>query len=142
MVPALIRRFHEAKKKNLSEVVIWGTGMPMREFLFVDDMADASLFVHNLDRATYQENTQPMLSHINVGTGKDVTINELAQTVQSIVGFGGELIFDRTKPDGTPRKLMDVELLSNLGWHAKIDLKVGLTNAYKDFMQNHEKKVY
>ena len=133
VVPALIRRFHEAKKNNLSEVVVWGSGTPMREFLHVDDMADASLFVHNMDQTIYEKNTQPMLSHINVGTGLDVSIKELAQTVKSVVGYEGELVFDRTKPDGAPRKLMDVQLLSSLGWAAQVDLKSGLNNTYQDF---------
>ena len=137
VVPALIRRIHEAKENHFKEVVVWGSGTPMREFLFVDDMADASLFVHGLDRATFEENTHPMLSHINVGTGEDVTIEKLAKTLKSIVGFQGELVFDQTKPDGTMRKLLDVQLLSKLGWKAKIDLKVGLMNAYQDFVQNH-----
>ena len=137
VVPALIRRFHEAKENKLTEVHVWGSGMPRREFLFVDDMADASLFVHNLDEATFRQNTRPMLSHINVGTGKDVTIEELAQTIQSVVEFEGQLVFDRTKPDGTPRKLIDVQLLSNLGWEAKIELSAGLTTAYQDFVQTH-----
>ena len=100
-------------------------------------MADASLGIHSLDEATYRQNTPPMLSHINVGTRKDVATKELAQTIQSVVGFEVELVFDRTKPAGTPRKLMDVQLLSNLGWKAKIDLKVGLITAYQDFVQNH-----
>jgi GDP-L-fucose synthase len=113
----------------------------MREFLHVDDMADASLFVHNLDQVTYKKNTQTMLSHINVGTGVDVTIKELAQTVQSIIGFEGYTVFDQTKPDGTPRKLMDVNLLSTLGWRAQIDLRAGLTSAYQDFIQNHCVKI-
>ena len=138
VVPALIRRFHEAKLENLSEVVVWGSGTPMREFLHVDDMADASLFVHNLDQIIYADNTQPMLSHMNVGTGVDVTIKELARTVQSVVGFEGDIVFDRTKPDGTPRKLMDVQLLSRLGWNAKIDLSAGLVHAYEDFLKNHD----
>ena len=136
VVPALIRRFHEAKLNNLANVLVWGSGSPKREFMHVDDMADACLFVHNLDQATYYEHIQPMLSHINIGTGKDVTIKELAQIVQSVVGFAGELMFDRTKPDGTPRKLMDVQLLSNLGWDAKIDLKAGLMDTYKDFVHS------
>ena len=142
VVPALIRRFHEAKLENLSEVVVWGSGTPMREFLHVDDMADASLFVHNLDQIIYADNTQPMLSHMNVGTGVDVTIKELARTVQSVVGFEGDIVFDRTKPDGTPRKLMDVQLLSRLGWDAKIDLRAGLVTAYQDFLENHYLKNY
>ena len=142
VVPALIKRFHEAKDNNLREVVVWGSGTPMREFLHVDDMADASLFVHNLDQVTYKENTQTMLSHINVGTGVDVSINELAQTVKSVVGFGGDIVFDQTKPDGTPRKLMDVKLLSSLGWGAKIDVRDGLVNAYQDYLKNHYSKNY
>ena len=116
VVPALIRRFHEAKLRNLNEVIVWGSGKPMREFLYVDDMAEASLFVHNLEHTIYAENTKPMLSHINVGTGVDVTIKELAETIKDVVGFNGELIFDKSKPDGTPRKLMDVSALSKIGW--------------------------
>ena len=136
VVPALIRRFHEAKVNNLPEVMVWGTGKPMREFLYVDDMAQASLYVNNLDRETYQENTQPMLSHINVGSGIDVTIKELAQTVMEVVGYDGKLVFDRTKPDGTMRKLMDVKRLENLGYKAPTSLRVGLKLAYADFLQN------
>jgi nucleoside-diphosphate-sugar epimerase len=136
VVPALIRRFHEAKLTNLDEVVVWGSGLPMREFLYVGDMADASLFVHNLDQFTYNENTQPMLSHINVGTGVDITIKELARTVQSVIGFEGDVVFDQTKPDGTPRKLMNVQLLLSLGWDAKTDLRSGLLKAYEDFKRN------
>ena len=136
VVPALIRRFHEAKENNLGEVVVWGSGAPMREFLYVDDMAAASLFVHNLEYAIYEENTEPMLSHINVGTGIDVTIKELAQTVKDVVGFQGELIFDKSKPDGTMRKLMDVSTLRELGYVAPTSLKEGLKLAYADFLQN------
>ena len=134
VVPALIRRFHEAKQNNLDEVVVWGTGKPMREFLYVDDMAAASLFVHNLDAETLRGATKPMLSHINVGTGADVTIKELAETVKDIVGFKGELVFDRSKQDGTPRKLMNVSVLSNLGWKASVSLKSGLEGSYADFL--------
>lgn len=140
VIPALIRRFHQAKENNLSEVVVWGSGTPRREFLHVNDMADASLFVHNLDQVIYGEKTQLMLSHINVGTGHDVTIKKLAEAVKLVVGFKGKLVFDRTKPDGTPRKLMDVKLLSSLGWKAKIDLRLGLMSAYKDFIQYCYKK--
>lgn len=136
VVPALIRRFHEAKKNNLDEVVVWGSGITKREFLYVDDMADASLFVHNLEKATYTENTQPMLSHINVGTGVDVTIKKLAQTVAEVVGFTGELLFDTTKPDGTMRKLMDVKRLKSLGYEAPTSLRSGLELAHADFLQN------
>ena len=137
VVPALIRRFHEAKENKFKEVVVWGSGKPMREFLYVDDMAEASLFVHNLDQETYHVNTQPMSSHINVGSGQDVTIKELAQTIQSVVGFEGNVVFDQTKPDGTPRKLMDVQKLSDLGWEVRTGLKIGLITAYQDFLQKH-----
>ena len=136
VVPALIRRFHEAKENNHGEVVVWGSGAPMREFLYVDDMADASMFVHNLQHTTYAENTQPMLSHINVGTGIDVTIKELAQTIKEVVGFHGEIIFDRTKPDGTMRKLMDVSTLRELGYFAPTSLRSGLELSYADFLKN------
>ena len=136
VVPALIRRFHEAKENNHGEVVVWGSGAPMREFLYVDDMADASLFVHNLEHKIYAENTEPMLSHINVGTGVDVTIKELAQTVKNVVGFEGELAFDKSKPDGTMRKLMDVSTLRKLGYVAPTSLREGLELAYADFRQN------
>jgi GDP-L-fucose synthase len=133
VVPALIRRFHEAKLHNLEEVVVWGSGTPRREFLYVDDMAGASLFVHNLPRITFDENTQSMLSHINVGTGTDVTITELAETIKEVVGFTGTLVFDRTKPDGTPRKLLDTALLNRLGFSNTISLKMGLEIAYENF---------
>jgi GDP-L-fucose synthase len=133
VVPALIRRFHEAKLNNLEEVVVWGSGTPRREFLYVDDMADASLFVHNLPRITFDENTQSMLSHINVGTGTDVTITELAETIKEVVGFTGTLVFDRTKPDGTPRKLLDTALLNRLGFSNTISLKMGLEITYENF---------
>ena len=136
VVPALIRRFHEAKENNHGEVVVWGSGAPMREFLYVDDMAEASLFVHNLEHEIYAENTEPMLSHINVGTGVDVTIKELAQTVKNVVGFEGELAFDKSKPDGTMRKLMDVSTLRKLGYVAPTSLRAGLELAYADFRQN------
>lgn len=136
VVPALIRRFHEAKENNHGEVVVWGSGAPMREFLYVDDMADASLFVHNLEHTIYVENTEPMLSHINVGTGVDVTIKELAQTIKEVVGFHGEIIFDRTKPDGTMRKLMDVSTLHEIGYVAPTSLRSGLELSYADFLKN------
>jgi GDP-L-fucose synthase len=137
VVPALIRRFHEAKLNNFAEVVVWGSGEPMREFLYVDDMAEASLFVHQLDSEIFSMNTDPMLSHINVGTGTDVTIRKLAKTVQDVVGFNGELVFDSTKPEGTPRKLMDVSLLANLGWNASVSLKSGLEYSYADYLSDH-----
>jgi len=136
VVPALIRRFHEAKENKYGQVVVWGSGAPMREFLYVDDMADASLFVQNLEYTLYAKNTEPMLSHINVGTGVDVTIKELAQTVKDIVGFSGDLIFDTSKPDGTMRKLMDVSKLCELGYLAPTSLRAGLELAYEDFLQN------
>ena len=136
VVPALIRRFHEAKDRNSSEVVIWGSGAAKREFLYVDDMAEASLFVHTLHSDIFSEQTQPMLSHVNVGTGADVTIRDLAVTVKEVVGFTGNLVFDTSKPDGAPRKLMDVDLLTNLGWTASVGLRDGLRHSYQDFLNN------
>lgn len=136
VVPALIRRFHEAKVSELTEVVVWGSGKPMREFLYVEDMAAASLFVHNLEHSIYWENTQPMLSHINIGSGVDVTIDELAQTVKEVVGFYGEIIFDKSKPDGTMRKLLDVATLRALGYFPPTSLRSGLELAYADFVKN------
>jgi GDP-L-fucose synthase len=136
VIPALMRRFHEAKANNDAEVVVWGTGNAMREFLYVDDMAAASLFVLELDEKTYQVNTKPMLSHINVGTGKDVTIREMAETMKEVVDFNGELSFDTTKPDGAPRKLIDVSRLSNMGWNYSVGLKDGLSKTYKWYLKN------
>ncbi|MDG0984601.1 MAG: GDP-L-fucose synthase [Planktomarina sp.] len=136
VVPALMRRFHEAKDRNSSEVVIWGSGAAKREFLYVDDMAEASLFVHTLHSDIFSEQTQPMLSHVNVGTGADVTIRDLAVTVKEVVGFTGNLVFDTSKPDGAPRKLMDVDLLTNLGWTASVGLRDGLRHSYQDFLNN------
>ncbi|NNH38937.1 GDP-L-fucose synthase [Acinetobacter terrae] len=136
VIPALLRRFHEAVKDNAEEVIIWGSGTPMREFLHVDDMAAASIHVMELDDTTFKANTQPMLSHINVGTGIDCTIRELAETVAKVTGFQGRLEFDETKPDGTPRKLMDVSRLADLGWKASINLEDGLTNAYQWYLEN------
>jgi len=134
VIPAMMRRFHEAKLSDAPEVVVWGSGKPMREFLHVDDMAAASLFVLELDGAAYQANTTPMLSHINVGTGRDVTIRELAETMARVVGFKGQIGFDATKPDGTPRKLMDVSRLADMGWRASIDLEQGLRDTYAWFL--------
>jgi GDP-L-fucose synthase len=131
VIPALMQRFHQAKINNNAEVVVWGTGSAMREFLYVDDMAEASLFVLELDEQTYQANTRPILSHINVGTGKDVTIREMAETMKQVVGYEGNLTFDTTKPDGSPRKLIDVSRLSNMGWKYSIDLEEGLKKTYK-----------
>ena len=135
VLPALIRRFHQAAQDGADEVVVWGSGKPMREFLHVDDMAEASLFVMNLDAASYARETQPMLSHINVGSGTDVTIRELAETVARITGFQGKLTFDASKPDGTLRKLMDVSRLDRLGWRARIDLEDGIRETYAWFLQ-------
>ncbi|HIF9210023.1 TPA: GDP-L-fucose synthase [Photobacterium damselae] len=138
VIPALMRRFHEAKLNNDKEVVVWGTGTPMREFLFVDDMAAASIHVMELDNETYQANTQPMLSHINVGTGVDCTIREMAETMAKVVGFEGDVVFDSTKPDGTPRKLMDVSRLADLGWRYSVSLEDGLTHTYQWFLVNQD----
>jgi GDP-L-fucose synthase len=138
VVPALLRRFHEAKLAGAKEVMAWGTGSPMREFLHVDDMAEASVFVMNLDDATYQQHTQPMLSHINVGTGVDCTIKELTETVAEVVGFEGNIVWDTTKPDGTPRKLLDVSRLKALGWQASTPLNEGLQDAYQWFLENQD----
>jgi len=136
VIPALMRRFHEARVNNDDEVVVWGTGNAMREFLYVDDMAAASLFVLELDEKTYQANTKSMLSHINVGTGKDITIREMAETMKKVVGFKGELSFDTTKPDGAPRKLIDVSRLSNMGWRYGVDLKDGLIETYDWYLRS------
>jgi GDP-L-fucose synthase len=135
VLPALIRRFHEAARDGLDEVVIWGTGTPMREFLHVDDMAEASLFVLDLPHDVYTANTQPMLSHINVGTGTDVTIGALAQMVADVTGFKGTLGFDISKPDGTMRKLMNVSRLADMGWQANIALIDGLQETYGWFLK-------
>ena len=136
VIPALLRRFHEATLRGDDEVVIWGSGTPMREFLHVDDMAAASVHVMNLDEATYGAHTQPMLSHINVGTGQDCTIRELAETIARVTEFQGRLSFDSSKPDGTPRKLMDVSRLAKLGWTASIALESGLRDAYRWFVEH------
>jgi GDP-L-fucose synthase len=137
VIPALIRRFHESNVNQASSVTIWGTGTPKREFLYVDDMAAASVHVMNLPRTTYGEHTQPMLSHINVGCGEDVTILEVAQAVARTVGYTGAIYTDPTRPDGTPRKLMDSTRLNALGWQAKVSLDVGLKAAYEDFLANY-----
>ncbi len=138
VIPALLRRFHEAVQRGDKEVVIWGSGKPMREFLHVNDMAAASVHVMELDDAAYRANTQPMLSHINVGTGVDCTIRELAETIARVTGFNGRLTFDATKSDGTPRKLMDVSRLKSLDWQATIGLEQGLRNAYDWYVENVE----
>ena len=137
VIPALIRRFHEAKVNNAPSVTIWGTGTPRREFLYVDDMAAASVHIMNLDKATYNQHTQPMLSHINVGCGEDVTILQVAQTVARTVGYNGQILTDPMKPDGTPRKLMDSTRLNALGWKPQVGLDVGLPAAYKDFLKKY-----
>lgn len=139
VIPAMMRRFHEAKVNGDDSVVVWGTGKPMREFLHVDDMAAASVFVMNLDREAYQNNTQEMLSHINVGTGVDCTIAELAFTLAKVIGFKGEIVFDTTKPDGTPRKLMNVSRLKAMGWEAKTSLRDGLAETYQWFLANQDR---
>ena len=136
VVPAMIKRFHEAKTNGAQTVEVWGTGKVMREFLHVDDMAAASVFIMQLDRSTYQANTESMLSHINVGTGKDVTIAELAETVKEVIGYEGALFFDAEKPEGTPRKLLDVRRINAMGWQASIDLKQGLEHAYQCYLKD------
>jgi GDP-L-fucose synthase len=135
VIPALMRRFHDAKINNDAEVVVWGTGNAMREFLYVDDMAEASLFVLGLDEENYQANTKPMLSHINVGTGKDMTIRQMAEIMKEIVGYKGNIIFDNTKPDGAPRKLIDVSRLAKMGWNYSVDLKEGLNKTYEWYLE-------
>jgi GDP-L-fucose synthase len=138
VIPALLRRFNEAVQSGEHEVVVWGSGTPMREFLHVDDMAAASVHVMELDKTAYCAHTQPMLSHINVGTGVDCTIRELAETVARVTGFAGKLTFDASKPDGTPRKLMDVSRLKALGWQSSIGLEDGLRDAYQWFLANQQ----
>lgn len=138
VIPALIRRFHEAKQNKTASIEIWGTGTPKREFLHVDDMADAAVFVMQLDNGTYANNTQPMLSHINVGTGQDVSIQQLAETIKAVTGYEGKIKFDSTKPDGPKRKLLQVERLKNMGWQAKIDLTAGLEDTYTWYLANIE----
>jgi GDP-L-fucose synthase len=136
VIPALIRRFHEAKVKRLPEVVIWGTGTPRREFLYVDDMAAASVFVMELDKKTYDQQTEPMQSHINVGVGSDITINELAESIASTTSYQGKISFDLSKPDGSPRKWMDSAKLENLGWRPQTTLAEGLVSAYLDYVEH------
>ncbi|RYF00464.1 MAG: NAD-dependent epimerase/dehydratase family protein, partial [Oxalobacteraceae bacterium] len=139
VMPALIRRFHEAAASGAEEVVIWGTGTPYREFLHVDDMAEASLFVFDLDKETYEANTEPMLSHINVGYGEDVTISELAHLVADITGFTGRISFDTSKPDGTMRKLMDSGRLTAMGWKPHVALTEGVKGTYRWFLSGMAK---
>jgi GDP-L-fucose synthase len=135
VIPALLRRFRDAKLANASSVSVWGTGKPRREFMYVDEMADASIFLMNLDKRTYERETQPMLSHINIGTGVDCTIRELAETIAKVVGYGGEVHWDTSKPDGAPRKLMDVSRLERLGWKANVSLEEGLMRTYDWFLE-------
>jgi len=134
VLPALIRRFHEATESGANEVVIWGTGTPRREFLHVDDMAEAALFVMDLPADEYQANTQPMLSHINVGTGEDISILELARLVAEVTGFKGRIVTDPSKPDGTPRKLLDVSRIASMGWQARIGLREGIEATYQWYL--------
>ncbi len=142
VLPSLLRRFHEAKKKGESEVIVWGSGKPKREFLHVDDLAEASLFILNLSLEEFQKNVTSMQSHINVGSGKDLTIKELAEKIMQVVGFQGKIIFDTSKPDGTPRKLLNVDLINRLGWHHKINLKDGLTQTYEWLLKNESTLEY
>ena len=137
VIPAMMQRFHQAVQNDDKQVVIWGTGKPMREFLHVDDMASACVYVMKLSKDQYDKNVQPMLTHINVGTGVDCTIEELAQTMAKVVGFDGELVFDTSKPDGTPRKLLDVNRLKKLGWQSTITLEQGLKKTYSWFLENY-----
>jgi GDP-L-fucose synthase len=134
VIPGLIRRFHEARERNADKVVIWGTGTPRREFLFVEDLAEACLHVMDLDRSVYAANTRPNASHINVGSGQEISILELAHLIGKVVGFTGRIETDTTKPDGTPRKLMDVSRLTALGWRPRVALEEGLVAAYRDFL--------
>jgi GDP-L-fucose synthase len=136
VIPALIRRFHESKFNNRPTVTIWGTGQARRDFLYVDDMAAACIFIMNLDKATFDRHSEPMLSHINIGSGSDVTIKELAIAIKSLTDYRGEIIFDMTKPDGTPRKLLDIAKLTALGWRPKVMLDQGLEMTYEAFLRN------
>lgn len=136
VIPALMRRFHEAKISQSPSIVIWGTGTPRREFMYVDDMASASVHVMNLDRSTYANHTQPMLSHINIGTGVEITIHDLSVAIGKAVGYRGQIAFDASKPDGTPRKLMDSSKISSLGWRPGIGLSDGLAATYEDFLKH------
>jgi GDP-L-fucose synthase len=138
VIPALIRRFHEAKVNQTPNVIVWGSGNPMREFLHVDDMADASIFVANVEQDIYDSCTQPMLSHINVGSGKDCSISKLSYLIAEITGYTGTISFDSTKPDGTLRKLMDVDKLKRLGWEYKVELREGLTQTYDWFLKHQD----
>ena len=139
VIPGMIYRFHEAKIKNLDKVTIWGSGKPRRDFLYVDDMAKASILLMNISKKKYDTHTSPMNNHINIGSGKDLTIKELGQTIKKIIGFKGKLYFDRNKPDGTKRKLLDIKIMNKIGFKSKISLRKGLIKTYKDFKKFHAK---
>jgi len=136
VIPALMQRFHQAKLNNDKAVVVWGTGKAMREFLYVDDMAKAVLFMLNLDKKIYKNNIKPMLSHINIGTGKDISIRKISEIMKEIVGYQGEIVFDTRKPDGTPRKLTDISKIKKMGWSCETDIKDGLRKTYKWYINN------
>tara|TARA_B100000787_G_scaffold41862_1_gene29722 strand:- start:1290 stop:1757 length:468 start_codon:yes stop_codon:yes gene_type:complete len=136
VIPGLIRRFHEAKNTKAPFVTVWGTGTAKREFLYIDDMARACVHIMNLDESTFNEQTKSIISHINAGSGSDLTISELAEIIKAVVGYDGYIKFDQTKPDGSPRKFIDSQRLNNLGWKPKVSLKHGLNNAYKDFLKS------
>ena len=138
VLPGLLRKFHEAKINQSEYVEVWGSGKPRREFLHVDDMASACLYIMNLNEKTYKANTKPMLSHVNIGTGKDCTIRELAETIAKVTGFKGEIRFDPSKPDGTPRKLLDISRLNALGWKATISLEDGIRQTYQWFLEHRD----
>ena len=138
VVPALLRRFHEAARAGTQEVVVWGSGTPRREFLYADDMADAALFVMDLPKEVYAANTRPMLSHINVGTGQDISIAELAEAVARVTGFRGRIAFDSSRPDGAPRKLMDISRLAGMGWRARTPFEEGLRKTYESYRENEK----
>lgn len=137
VIPSLIQRFHQAKIKKKTKVTVWGTGLARREFLYVDDLAKACWHIMNLDKATYNKNTKPMCSHINVGSGEDLSIEELAKTIKKIVGYSGRIEFDPSKPDGMKKKFLDSQLIFSLGWKPKVSLQDGLLKAYKDFKKKH-----
>jgi len=141
VIPALIGKFHEAKVRGKPFVEVWGSGKPMREFLHVDDMADASIYIMDIDKRILKSEVDPMLSHINIGTGTDITIKDVAKTIKEVVGFCGEIIFNTKMPDGTKRKLLDVSKMENLGWNSKITLKDGLEEVYEWFLKNKNKRV-
>ncbi len=136
VIPGLINRFYEAKKSNKPKVIVWGTGKPKREFLFVDDMAEASIYLNNLDKSIYDKFTRPLSKHINIGSGKDFTIKQLAQIVKEVTGYKGKIEFDNSMPDGVPRKLLNSKLINKLGWKPKITLKKGLALTYADFLKS------